>query len=176
MQRRPTSRSTQPSRRDAKRCHTTPVTPCTTCFSASSFNVLTGWDEVVAAYRRAIRQRPDDGPAHYYLGTILLCTGQTDGAIAEFREAIRLKPDFTEGYIKLGLVLSNLKHDHAGAEKTLRDLIRFRADDHLAHFNLGCVLRVDGRLDEAMSEYRAAIRLNPDFAEAFCNPGRFCLV
>ena len=112
-------------------------------------------DEVVAAYRSAIRQRPDDGPAHYYLGTILAHTGQTDGAIAEFREAIRLKPDFTEGYIKLGLVLSNLKHDHAGAEKTLRDLIRFRADDDLAHFNLGCVLQEQGRLDEAIFEYRA---------------------
>jgi eukaryotic-like serine/threonine-protein kinase len=128
-------------------------------------------DEVIAAYRTAIRQRPDDGPAHYYLGTILARSGQTDDAIAEYREAIRLKPDFTEGYIKLAMVLSNLKHDHAGAEKTLRDLIRFRADDHQAHFNLGCLLRGQGRLDEAMSEHRAAIRLNPDFAEAFCNLG-----
>jgi len=128
-------------------------------------------DEVIAAYRNAIRQRPDDGPAHCYLGTILARTGRPDQAIAEYREAIRLKPDFAEAYTRLGLVLSDLKHDHVGAVRAFRDLIQLRAGDPLAHFNLGYVLRRQGRLDDAMGEYRAAIRLNPDFAEAFSNLG-----
>ncbi len=128
-------------------------------------------DDVIAAYRSAIRHRPDDGAAHHYLGSILARTGRLDDAIGEYREAIRLKPDCAEAYTRLGVVLSDLKHDHVGAVRAFRDLIRFRADDPLAHFNFACVLRSQGSLGDAIGEYRTAIRLNPDFAEAFCNLG-----
>ena len=128
-------------------------------------------DDIIAAYRNAIRQRPHDGATHFYLGCILARTGRTDDAIAEYREAIRLKPDFAEAHTRLGLVLSDLKRDHIGAVTVFRDLIRLRADDPLTHFNLGYVLRAQGRLDEAIAEYRAAIRLKPDFSKAFCNLG-----
>ena len=39
-----------------------------------------------------------------------------------------------------------------------------------AHYNLGNALRDQGKLDEAMAEYRAAIRLQPDFAGSRTRP------
>ncbi len=45
------------------------------------------------------------------------------------------------------------------------------AQNHLAHNNLGTVLAVGGRLDEAMSHYRKALEIWPDYAEAHYNFG-----
>ena len=39
------------------------------------------------------------------------------------------------------------------------------------HFEQGLALSGQGKLDEAITEYRAAIRRKPDFAEAYCNLG-----
>ncbi len=82
---------------------------------------------------------------------------------------IRLDPDFAEAYSGLGMTLSSLKHDYAGAVSALQELIRLRADDPLAHHNLAVVLNEQGRLDEAIAEYRTAIRLDPDNAKAYGN-------
>jgi tetratricopeptide (TPR) repeat protein len=41
----------------------------------------------------------------------------------------------------------------------------------LAHYNLGVALRDQGKLDEAVAEYREAIRLKPDDADAHSNLG-----
>src|SRR5207247_10879533 len=40
-----------------------------------------------------------------------------------------------------------------------------------AHYGLGCSLSRQGNLDEAIVEYRASIKMKPDFAEAHCNLG-----
>jgi len=40
-----------------------------------------------------------------------------------------------------------------------------------AHYNLGVVLAEQGKTDEAVSEFRKALRLNPDDAEAHSNLG-----
>ena len=44
-------------------------------------------------------------------------------------------------------------------------------DDAAAHYNLGLALGDQGKLDEAVAEYRTAIRLKPDVAEAHSNLG-----
>ena len=51
-------------------------------------------DAAVAAYREAIRLRPDYLLAHFNLGLALSAKGNLDAASAEFREAIRIKPDY----------------------------------------------------------------------------------
>ncbi len=43
--------------------------------------------------------------------------------------------------------------------------------DPAARYNLGNALQARGRLDDAIVEYREAIRLRPGFAEAHCNLG-----
>jgi Flp pilus assembly protein TadD len=43
--------------------------------------------------------------------------------------------------------------------------------DAEAHFNLGNALRAQGKTDEAIAEFREAIRLKPDHASAHTNLG-----
>src|SRR5262249_14326051 len=40
-----------------------------------------------------------------------------------------------------------------------------------AHFNLGSALKDKGQQDDAIAEYREALRLKKDYAEAHCNLG-----
>jgi serine/threonine-protein kinase len=128
-------------------------------------------DRAIAAYRAAIRLKPDYAVAHYHLGTALSDQGKLTEAIAELREAIRLKPDYARPHTSLGAILCDVKCDYSGAEAEFRAAIRLKPDDAMAHMNLGVALRVQGKLDEAIAAYRAAIRLKPDLAMAHMNLG-----
>jgi tetratricopeptide (TPR) repeat protein len=59
--------------------------------------------------------------------------------------------------------------DTATAERLYRRLVNIDPGDPAPAFNLGNVLRADGRKTEAESAYRAAIRTDPDFAEGWYN-------
>jgi serine/threonine-protein kinase len=142
-------------------------------------------DAAVAASREAIRVSPDTADLHCNLG-LILCDGKHDyaGAIAEFREAIRLDPHDAVYHFNLGIALSKQgKPDEAIAE--YREAIRLDPDwssprDNLGallsrqgalaggHINRGNALKNEGKLDEAIAEYREAIRLKPDDAQSFC--------
>jgi hypothetical protein len=63
-------------------------------------------NSAVAAYRRALAERPDDAPLLDNLGTALLQQGQTEEAIGCYRDALAQDPDFAEAHFHLGAVLS----------------------------------------------------------------------
>jgi len=44
-------------------------------------------------------------------------------------------------------------------------------DNHVAHFNLGNTLRLEGRMDEAIPQYQKAVEIRPSYAEAHGNLG-----
>jgi Tfp pilus assembly protein PilF len=82
-----------------------------------------------------------------------------DEAIAEYREAIRLKPDDDDAHSNLGGILCDVRHDYAGAEAEFRAAIQLRPDYAVVHANLGKALRAQGKVDQAIAEYREAVRL-----------------
>jgi len=59
--------------------------------------------------------------------------------------------------------------DIAEAERLYRVLMKCDPTDAAAPFNLGNMLRVDGRKTEAEAAFRAATRADPMFAEAWYN-------
>jgi tetratricopeptide (TPR) repeat protein len=110
-------------------------------------------DEAIAAYREAIRLRPDDARAHTNLGNALRDQGKVDEAIAAYREAIRLQPDLAKAHGNLGEALRRQgKVDEAIA--AYREAIRLRPDDAVAHRNLGVLLRGRGDYAGALAALR----------------------
>jgi len=127
-------------------------------------------EQAIAAFREAIRIRPNYVAAHAILGAALKDQGKLEEAIAEFREAIRIQPDFAVACYVLGDALLEQGKLEEGIA-ALRDAIRLQPNNALAHNGLGVALSKQGKLEEAITAYREAIRIQPDDADAHNNLG-----
>jgi tetratricopeptide (TPR) repeat protein len=128
-------------------------------------------DEAVAAYRKAIRLKPDFALAYNSLGGVL-CDGKRDydGAIKVLRKAVRLKKDYALAHYNLGNALFR-KGQLNEALAAYREALRVKNDFAEAHLNLGAALEKTGATDEAIVEYREALRLKKDLPTAYYNLG-----
>ena len=139
-------------------------------------------DEAVAEYREAIRLKKDYAEAHYNLGLALQLMRRLDEAVAEYREAIRLnkdlhvpEKDLPEPHYNLGLALHDLGRLDEGVAE-YREAMRLWSgglwkDGADACYKFGNHLIARGLPDNAVLDYREAIRLKKDFAEAHGNLG-----
>ncbi len=91
-------------------------------------------DEVVAAFRAAIRIRPDYAEAHNNLGLVLIQSGRDEEGIAALREAVRLAPADAEAHTNLGAALTPT--DSEAAIKELEEAVRLAPGSVKALFNL----------------------------------------
>jgi tetratricopeptide (TPR) repeat protein len=55
------------------------------------------------------------------------------------------------------------------SETLFRHALDVTSDNYIAHECLGIALARNGRLDESLGQFQAAIKFNPDFAEGHCN-------
>jgi tetratricopeptide (TPR) repeat protein len=73
-------------------------------------------------------------------------------------------------------VCSRLQVEHwRDSEAVWRHALAVTDDNYLAHNNLGTVLMVTGRQDEALEHFRAALAILPSYADARANLGVLCL-
>jgi serine/threonine protein kinase/predicted Zn-dependent protease len=107
-------------------------------------------EEAIGCYRTALAVRPTIAAVHYNLGVALMSKNQRDEAIAEYREAIRLDPEHAMAHTNLGNAL-------------LTSPARLQAGStgQLAKSQLN-----DAILNEAIGEFRAAMKLDPKQAAA----------
>ncbi len=128
------------------------------------------FNDAIAAYREAIRLKPDYSEAHNNLAVTLQALGRTDEAIAAYREAVRLQPDYATAWSNLGGALQQ-QGNLNGAIDAHREALRIKPDYAMAYYNLGNALRAQRHTNEAIDAFRMAAKLKPDFAEAHSNLG-----
>jgi tetratricopeptide (TPR) repeat protein len=114
-------------------------------------------DEALAAYKEAVRLRPDDANSHYMLGTIQMNDPET--AIAEYRKAVRLNP--VEAKYRFDLSLALLQRNELDASiAELKEVSRLNPKNGEPHALLGSALEVKGDIAGAISEYQKALTLD----------------
>ena len=74
---------------------------------------------------------------------------------------VRIDPDSALGYYNMAIALADLERD-AEASEALRQVLRINPMHYNAHFNVGEMLRLEGKLDEAVKQFKEYIRLAPD--------------
>jgi Flp pilus assembly protein TadD len=127
-------------------------------------------DEAAAAFRDALRLRPDSADLHRGLGAALARQGKRDDAAACFQRALHWRPDGGELYNELGLAF--LQQDRcAEAERHIRRAAELKPDSAEMHNNLGVALARQKKHDEAVGCFRQAVRLEPRYVEAHTNLG-----
>ncbi len=115
----------------------------------------------------------DSADEHLRLGVDFFLSNELEVAIDEFREAARQRPGYADAYHNLGVVLAKTG-DLTGALAAWSQAERLDIQtaslryhlSSLVSYNYGISLVHDGRLEQAMEQWQAALRIQPDFAEA----------
>ncbi|HEY4114806.1 MAG TPA: tetratricopeptide repeat-containing glycosyltransferase family protein [Rhizomicrobium sp.] len=123
-------------------------------------------DAAERSYRAAIAANPGFGEAHHNLGVVLHLRGRYRQAIHAFETSRKLDPDLTAAArTGVGAILLETG-EYANAEQELRAAVAADPNFINAHRFLGDLLRAQGRMDEARTEYREGARCDPRDAES----------
>ncbi|HXY77957.1 MAG TPA: tetratricopeptide repeat protein [Candidatus Acidoferrales bacterium] len=122
--------------------------------------------EAEECLRKLVAARPDEAAAHVQLGRVLAAEEKKDEAIAELQTGAKLAPadqsvqrDLAELYSAAG------KNDQA--EAVYRGLVAAHPNEAELHRGLGASLLRQKKFREAQQEFLAAVKLKPDFGEAY---------
>ncbi len=127
-------------------------------------------EDAVAAFRRAVRERPAYADAHCNLGIALRRLGRLDDATTALRRAAVLAPEAVGAHLNLGKALLDAGNGEAAAASFRTGLALDPRNAEAAN-HLGLALQALGRLDEAIESFRRAVTSDPRDADAHNNLG-----
>jgi tetratricopeptide (TPR) repeat protein len=136
--------------------------------SSDTTSIQANISQKVENYNEVIRLKPDDVNAYYNRGLAYANLGQYQRAIENYDEAIRLKPDNTAAYNNRGLAYDVLGRPYHTDEDYNRLPHKKLDFDKLAKSHLNMFKQYQ----RAIEDYNEAIRLKPDYANAYLNRGR----
>jgi len=113
---------------------------------------------------RAVRLSPRNAALHFQFALQLLDLSELGKARTELELCTRLDPTFADGWAYLSGVVSTLG-DAAGAQRVFAQGLAHCPDSPGLHRMNAKQLQAQGRIDEAIKEYREAIRLRPTEAD-----------
>ena len=125
---------------------------------------------------RAIEMAPRQAPYHRALGLAYYFDRNLPEAVKALQRAVELDPKFADAFTDLGRAYLE-QGDLARAEQALKAALAnsFYPTPQVAHFTLGTVYEQRGRLEEAAAQFRRAVDVDPDFANAYNSLGRVYL-
>lgn len=121
---------------------------------------LLGAGEVEAAigqYRMALAGHPNDAAVRLHLAQALMLTRRWSQARAHLEQVVRLRPDLARAHYALGLVRYTL-NDVPGSIEAYRDALLAHPGWAQAHFQLGLLLRLNGREEDGVGHLLEAAR------------------
>ena len=121
-------------------------------------------DEASSEHATATRLAPKSGRIHYEYAMFLFRDGKMDQAIPEFQAALKHNPNHPEAHYHLGRALF-VKGDFEDAKVHYLETARLDPKAPV-HNGLGAVYFRLGQTSEAIAQFKEALRLHPDDAEA----------
>ncbi len=127
--------------------------------------------EARGAYLEALRLDPDLAHAHLQIGLTLKSDGQLAEAEPWFKQAIELEPE-NPWYWEQLAELQTERQEHAAAVLCWEQAIDLSPTERPGpRISLGWSLQEEGRLPEAVEQYRTALQLQPEAVMARINLG-----
>lgn len=123
-------------------------------------------DEAMAKLEEALRMAPDDGTALYQTAAILAAKGKDAEATERARAAIRFGQKDADAYALLGVLLGRSPGHEEEARRWLEEALAMDRAHAAAHLALGKLDLAAGRKAEATEHFTAALRQNPQDADA----------
>ncbi len=124
-------------------------------------------DEAKSWLQKAVQINPQNYRAWYESGLLEAGSNPTQ-ARSDYEKAIAIQPNYSPGQRELGLALFQAK-DYSGCVIHLEKAIALGIDDaHIRNF-LGICYSQTNRPQKSVASYHAAIKLDPNLAEAHLN-------
>jgi len=117
-----------------------------------------------AEFRTAVSLSPLNIQAHNVLGKLYFDAGRPREAEAQFLESAEIEPNVA-AFDHLGYIFGR-SGDARRAEWAFLAALSVNASDSRAHFGLGAIYAASGRYSEAIREYQAGLKTEPDEPEA----------
>jgi protein O-mannosyl-transferase len=140
-----------------------------TGLTVDSYFQTSSWRDSETLWRQALANTSNNYIAHNNLGNVVMKKGRLDEAAVNYRKALEICTNCPEVYNNLGHVLAR-KGDWINAVTAYRAALRSWPNPN-AHNNnnLGIGLAKVGKRDEAVEQFREALRIDGDYREAHCN-------
>ncbi|MGH8703104.1 MAG: tetratricopeptide repeat protein [Burkholderiales bacterium] len=124
------------------------------------------YERAVEAYRASIADRPS-AEAHTFLGWSLSYLGRIDEAIVQCKIAIKLDPDFGNPYNDIGVYLLDLGRLEEAVPWLEQAIASKRYCCYqFPHANLGRILLIQGKVEEAKRSFERALEYDPQYLPA----------
>ena len=133
---------------------------------------IKGWNEAVAAMFAAA---PSSFRVNQLSAEIFEIQGRFDDAVREYRKAIAKAPGTINLHYRLGRALLMRSHEPQALQDALREFeaeLVLNPNDAVAEFQIGQILQVLGRQEEALPHLERAVHLDADFPEAMIALGK----
>jgi tetratricopeptide (TPR) repeat protein len=130
--------------------------------SEASLDVNAAWSEQLS--RRAMEYDPDNPEAVIKLARVLRTLDRNEEALPLFERYRTMVPGDTQALAHIASCLSAMGR-YQEAETYLRQALT-TLDDPVTHYNMGLLMSVTGRLNEAVKEYERALMLDPMHGDA----------
>lgn len=124
------------------------------------------WAEAIHLYRQSIDVYPT-AESYTFLGWTYSFLGRYDDAIVECEKAIEVDPTYGNPYNDIGAYLIELDRAREAVEWLVKATTAPRYESpHYAWMNLGRVYEKIGPWEDALTCYRKALELEPNYREA----------
>jgi len=127
------------------------------------------YDRAFDHFKETIRIKPSEPDPYNNIGIILAKRGDLTGAINQFSEALRLDPNNQEARVNLRIALSRMAGK--GEKLPVFDEPSARSGDAESNYLLGSTAARKGNLEEALSHFAAALRIDPRHFKAHNDMG-----
>ena len=125
--------------------------------------------EAVGHFEQSLRIKPDNVLALLNLARVEEQRGDFDGAVARYRAALAVDPTDTVVLVNLGTLYTKAHRSEDAIAQYEEALRHPSPEEYLARNGLGVALIQQGRVAEAVEEFREALRLRPGYGMARAN-------
>lgn len=130
---------------------------------AVSFCELGDYDAARPLLEELIAASPAETEYYRVLGQLNYDEGDFDAAMDHLIESLRWNPENVSALIMMGNLFAKDKKDMDTALTFYQQVLKVKADDHIALYNIGTNLLQSGRSTEARVYFEQALSVNPDY-------------